>query len=1069
MGTSRVQLQRALQQDANDFDTIDIEPLELPSASAHDAKRDTQPSKPSIATPSTFLEHKFTKPSHIDMPSPAFTPVAALTVSAVLSRSGQVHPISSRIRRSDDDLHSLRRRIPRQYAAEDDERNDDNETTRVEALMSMMPSVLRDFWAQEPSSQNKRGHQAGRYHTGSALEAIGALFLRQDSAGRLDQLSLNKSRQGASSWRLGLPLWIRHVEIGPLVLFLENIRRQIGSWIASNELPPSPIRPRSFHGTDDLPETPLLMPGGFIPDNSDVLMLPPPLLDDNGSDAWSFEGLLGVRRMREQLERQQRMDKLLKYNRPAHRVDAFTAFMNFVRSAKASESRHYTRYAPPGPAQVQHRTPHGLWKQPLAQSQAKAHVMDDQMLQSLKPTKRPSLEFLDLATPSRKRLTPRSMLAEHATLAPSPQAKTQETTTLSVMWIVLSYVFVGVAFIPDFVVFFLAHTLDLLMDSFELLSYIFWFVRWVWRNVTGQTILGRIMFEAYVLFKKEWEHVIREDHEESADRMQRFLGIPLFRRPRGLSTLQVLRGFIELACVQAVTRDQYQREGAGLVCLSVRQKPALDCDVDDDDDLVVTNQGNDILELSRTMGAETNSHERTLWQEESNAALVHNIKWASQLAISAYGLRVLIVDLPPVFTPSGKQLPRQTFAHLSRLKADDVLHADIQNLDMEATYMPTFYVVRDMRRKVVCVAVRGTQSFADIVVDLDMKTEDITASLAEWRGIPIDESAERYSYHAGIWRAAKSLVAPGSTLFNKLQETLTEHQDFGLVFVGHSLGGAIASAAAILLSEYHMDSPDIDPRKGMWRTTSQGGFPGGRPIRAITFAHPSTLSHTLNKRTSFGVVPLVISVILGSDIIPRFGHGQLRELRRVLGALTRVRRRRGMVSTTISSNPNHMSEDQELSVHILRRFWDWMSICRTQHPDAVMLDKKKRLEALFWRLRCEVENDLYAQAKRRFDDAASSEALASAEPISPWVQAERRNAPLHALSARRQRLDYATLKSEFAQGGVLVPAGRILWLSDEELYDITNPMAFFSLPDLNPSMFADHFPAAYEEAILALS
>ena len=124
-----------------------------------------------------------------------------------------------------------------------------------------------------------------------------------------------------------------------------------------------------------------------------------------------------------------------------------------------------------------------------------------------------------------------------------------------------------------------------------------------------------------------------------------------------------------------------------------------------------------------------------------------------------------------------------------------------------------------------------------------------------------------------------------------------------------------------------------------------------------------------------------------------------------------------------------MSEDQELSVHIVRRFWDWLSICRTRHPDAVMLDKKKRLEALFWRLRCEVENDLYAQAKRRFDDAASSQTLASTEPISPWVQAQRRNAPLHALSARRQRLDYATLKSEFAQGGVLVPAGRVLWLS----------------------------------------
>ena len=94
--------------------------------------------------------------------------------------------------------------------------------------------------------------------------------------------------------------------------------------------------------------------------------------------------------------------------------------------------------------------------------------------------------------------------------------------------------------------------------------------------------------------------------------------------------------------------------------------------------------------------------------------------------------------------------------------------------------------------------------------------------------------------------------------------------------------------------------------------------------------------------------------------------------------------------------------------------------------------------------------------------------LASSVPLSPWVRAERYDAPLHTLSARRQRLDYATLKSETVQGGVLVPAGRNLWLSNGELYDITNPLAFFSLPVLHFSMFADHFPAAYEEAILAL-
>ena len=118
-------------------------------------------------------------------------------------------------------------------------------------------------------------------------------------------------------------------------------------------------------------------------------------------------------------------------------------------------------------------------------------------------------------------------------------------------------------------------------------------------------------------------------------------------------------------------------------------------------------------------------------------------------------------------------------------------------------------------------------------------------------------------------------------------------------------------------------------------------------------------------------MPLVTTIIYGSDIIPRFGHGQVRELRRVLGALTRVRRRRTMETTTISSNPGHAPERESAVVHVLWRYWDWLSICRNDRPDAVMLDRKRRLEDLFWRLRCEVEDDLYSQAKRRFDEANS--------------------------------------------------------------------------------------------------
>ena len=1203
----------ATDQDAH-HEFSDVESLSLPSAKSFTSESAKSPrdSGGRIGTPAHRRPPLHLSPDLFQRP-------AVVTASAILSRSGRLHPIPHTRNRSgslktDSDVGyfaSMQRRSSTHFsdaehgAAENDEDEDELEGSTFNSI----PAVLKDVWNDDQEcSQGKA--KKGTKHTGSAIEAISALFLHQDSAGRLDQLSLERhgKNQDKAGWPLRMPLWLTMFEARA---WLDSMSRWLQQAESTTEMrgeskkrkkTPAPKREEAY---ENLPPTPVAMPGSYMRDFDDSLLLPPPLLDE-GSDPRSFEGILGVRRMREQQQRKKRLDALRERNRPAHRVDMLTAFSNFVRSAKASETRH-------GQPQAKKRRRFGLgmdvrndypesptreevfaslrseWAKPRRFPSAKTEpdidvVSDDEThanSSAMAPTRpllrrnataepytrltRPSMEQKDagtapasplwnetmtemndeeasnatknekvllstpeqrtelpfptgpleeLATQTTYRLTPRAMLdrAKTGSLSNSPATtrsgdsssrqvtpgKTTETPEkdahLSSMWMVVSWVFVGVTFIPEFIVFLLAHLLDFVMDVYEVLAQTLWFLRWLWLNVTGRTVLGRCFYEAYTLFQSEWAYVAREDHEGRGERHKKLQRIPIIHGRKGLSAFQVIRGLLELACIQAVTREQYQREGAGLERLHDWRKkttapptPALQpeqeqgdvSDSDEDDDLVVTNRTNDILEISRTTarvsgrraskssenGAKRLDAAYWLWNED-NAALVRNVKWASQLAMSAYGLQVLIVDLPPVFTPSGRQFPQQTFAHLSRLDADDVLHADIQTLDEEASYSPTFYIVRDMRHKVVCVAVRGTQSFADIVVDLDLRTEDITSTLSEWRGVDLESHSERFAYHAGIWRAARELVKPGSTLFCKLCDALNEHQDFGVVFVGHSLGGAIASAAVILLSEYHIDEPGLepDPTKGVWRTSGLSGFPEGRRIRAITFAHPSTVSSNLSTRTSFGAVPLVTTVILGSDIIPRFGHGQVRELRRVLGALTRVRRRRARVSTTISNKKNG-SEDDEAVVHVLRRYWDWISICRNDRPDAVMLDRKRRLEALFWRLRCEVEDDLYSRAKRRFDELQYRTNL----PNSPWIRAQNSEPiELHTLSQRRQRLDDATLSSETALGGPLVPAGRVLWLEKGELYNVTNPMSFFSLPDLQTTMFLDHFPAAYEEAILAL-
>ncbi|KAJ1023498.1 hypothetical protein NDA16_003115 [Ustilago loliicola] len=714
------------------------------------------------------------------------------------------------------------------------------------------------------------------------------------------------------------------------------------------------------------------------------------------------------------------------------------------------------------------------------------------------------------------------------------------------------------------VVFVLAHLVDLAYATYERVSLVLWFLRWMVYNITGRTVLAQCVVEAYGFIQAEWATVAIEDHEEKGSKKK---SDPQGRRkPKGLSRWQVLRGLLELYCLHSVTRERYLAEGAGLQELEGWRRPSkqdhesrapkprgpervdigahraasraalgekrrswaqqngpsalLDGDegqdsarnghgwpsqvasgdhsngnfnsddgenegYDDEDDessddeMIVTNRDDDILEFAKTprldaarpgqastgyfgraydfmtspqVGASQPgaTHHDLRPFKESNRDLVRTIKWCGRLAISAYGLHVHIVDLPPTFTPSGDRFSRQTFAYLSRLNADDVLHADIQTLDADADYSPTFYIVRDYVRKVVCVAVRGTQSFSDIIVDLELQTEEI--ELPQVQPTP----GEEFRCHAGIWRAAKALVSPQSKLFATLRQALAENEGFGVMFCGHSLGGAIASAAALLLAEYFI--PDgAEPDSGTWVTNMSSGLPARRPIRAVSFASPVTMTADLATRAALGSVPLVTTVVLGSDIIPRVGHGQVRELRRVLGALARVRRRHAMAS----------SEGQDdARVHILRSYWDWRSISMAEDADDVMLHRKERIEEQLWSLRREVESDLYAAIKARLDGESSAGARI---PPSPWVGPQQRDeAPLHALATRRQELDTATLRSEAAQGGPLVPPGRCIWINSNKIYHVESPLAFFSLPELRSDMFAAHFPAAYEEAILEL-
>ncbi|CAO1625880.1 unnamed protein product [Sympodiomycopsis kandeliae] len=706
----------------------------------------------------------------------------------------------------------------------------------------------------------------------------------------------------------------------------------------------------------------------------------------------------------------------------------------------------------------------------------------------------------------------------------------QNSPAIRLLWLACSEIL-------SFLTFCLVHFVSVLHDTAHFLSVAFWFLRWVLLNLLGQTILSRCAIEAYRLIRAEWELVAAEDHE---DRQSQTLGTRDSKKVRGgLSKWQVCRGILEIFCLQAVTRDRWMREGAGLNKLEGWQKvnsrdgsgaaPAghneADESSDSDDeetDLIITRRDADILEFARTPrlrpktgssadgssgGYFADSRGATSLSEKttpSQRSLVKKLKWASRLAIGAYGLHVHIVDLPPTFTPSGNRFSRQTFAHLSRLSnPDDVLHAEIQQMTGdEAPYQPTFYVARDHVRKMIVVAVRGTQSFSDIIADLDMRTERF----------PLPDSVEdaaQLTCHAGILRAAQGLIKADSTLFTTVSRALSEHEGFGLTLVGHSLGAAIASAVVLMLGHYAEQDVDSGNESGVWQIREGCGLPAGRPIQAISLGSPATFSAALSARAAMGKVPLVTSIVLGADIIPRVGHGQARELRRVLGALSRVRRRlsekqkkrrlsitdkilSGEDQDVVASRRGSVDDTalhEDARVHVLRSWWKWRSLNKKSPAELSRSERhhKDRIESQLWKLRCDVEADLYTVIKAR---ASASDGTHKDIPPSPWV-GPRSSAPLHQLGQRRQALDSATLQSEAALGGVLMPAGKCIYMkhteqpmtkgkdnnrgdgkasnlqstSYTELYHIESPASFFSLPDFVPSLFADHLPASYEAVI----
>ncbi|GAA94790.1 hypothetical protein E5Q_01444 [Mixia osmundae IAM 14324] len=626
--------------------------------------------------------------------------------------------------------------------------------------------------------------------------------------------------------------------------------------------------------------------------------------------------------------------------------------------------------------------------------------------------------------------------------------------------------------LAGFVYFVLVHLVALLYSTAQVLRTASLFVYWIFVNLTGKTDLSRVVMRYYRSCRAEWDSVASQDHET-------------------LSLWAVILGLAEMAAVHAVTRDRYLLEGPGQLerlspaslsgpsnatahsspRMSRRQKrKSVSAE---GEQLIVTKDENNILEGTLfSPRADTTQEERfaylggilqspalepmkprkSLDAKQDSDDFMRRLKRHCRFSTASYGLHSYILHPPtPLFTPSGATLPHTIFSSLSKISDKaSVLHVAIQKeysgawgadegSDTESEWEPSFYLIRDHDNREIIVTFRGTQSLHDIVTDLT--ADDETLMLDNLEG----DGQTSYRIHSGILKAARRLIdADRSPLYATLKTALQDNPDYALALTGHSLGGAVASAVAILLAQYEPSAQDAG--SGRWRLSAKCDLPGPRDVYAYCYAHPTTLDAALCDYCAAGTQPLVYSVCLAADIIPRIGPSQMRETRRILGRLARLRR--GVMPKTKHALFETEESQQHASWSILRLWWRWRRL-----GGGVVLaegqelpEEAAQLAEHAWSIRNGLDMAL--------DDSTTRDEPAMMRPPGKVYHVDR----LPVAEEARARLEARSTASP----------------NDEEeeerwtIYRVTKPSSFFAYPWLELDAVRAHLPQVYLDSIEAL-
>ncbi|CAG8519656.1 7958_t:CDS:2 [Diversispora eburnea] len=311
-------------------------------------------------------------------------------------------------------------------------------------------------------------------------------------------------------------------------------------------------------------------------------------------------------------------------------------------------------------------------------------------------------------------------------------------------------------------------------------------------------------------------------------------------------------------------------------------------------------------------------------EDERLFSLLHNLKRYSKFSSSAYDFKTVIKSHIPFPAPLWRQkgtLHRFAFASSTDLSLDSIVDSSHQKVTNGYSYQPTYFLIRDHATKSIILALRGTMSIHDLIVDLTCEHEDFQFPEDIQRG-----DYTKHQVHKGIFKVAKSMATPGqSGVFEALKREMEANDGYGLVLVGHSLGAGVASCLALLLA-----SPST------CMTTRWSRLPLGRRVHAYAFATPCVMSAELSKRAK----TLVTSVCHADDLICRLSLGHVLDLRNMVRYFGRM----------------GMEGGEDIANKIIKKVIDYQSRCFSN--DEKGQTSKAEYESWFWKMRQDINSQM---------------------------------------------------------------------------------------------------------------